>query len=161
MADLSHINGTAIGSISHFNGKAKASINDIDGLTIPASVISVQWASTTSWDSVPYSGHRAFEITGMESGDVITIYYKVYYWPEATNGTTSGNGKIRENSSAWATECSFSGNTPSSSNENHANIIYTDTVEVQLNCSSGHPDDFVSMGAEILSVTVTAGGKTG
>jgi len=36
MADLSHINGKAIGDISHFNGKAIGDIASINGLLVPA-----------------------------------------------------------------------------------------------------------------------------
>ena len=141
--------GVAAGNGDLFCGVAAA----LGGL------IEVEWESSTTWDDIPVSGHRGFVTTGMEVGDVITVYYRIIYYPEAVYGTTTANGKIRENLSSWALECSFSGNSGSSSNESHAGIDYDDAVDVQCNASSGHPEDSSSVGAEIYSVTVTSGGK--
>lgn len=79
MADLSHINGKAAADISHYNGKALGDITHIDGLAVVSgNTVTIKFESSTNWleqSTSNMDGYREVIISGMQSGDTITINF--------------------------------------------------------------------------------------
>lgn len=119
--------------------------------------IVVDFASSTTYlvnSQTVQDGYREVIITGMESGDVLTLYYNHISYEE---NSYSGRCWVGENStSSWSLEnTDYSSDTTA---ETHANVSNTDTIYLRSTATvSDGNNDFFSSQIVLTNAILTSG----
>jgi len=160
MAEIASINGKTLTVIGSFN-VAMTGVDSINGVdNASGSTIVIDFDGSTTYitnNSTEQDGWRNVVISGMQTGDVITINYTMELTVE---GVMPGEaeGYVRENLGSWQLEASTIGFL--SSPETHANINTTDNIDLRVRAYVDDLGDFAEAKVTLTGGSVTTGSGT-